>query len=154
MFPYTYQPSLSAILCFVPVLGVAVILSIVLIRVKSKRVERVNGVMIEQDRPLLKWLNVASILWSVAGGLGICPAVLFSLIRAFDDTPLSRNRSGVVDDVLIYSVISLPLICIGTILGIWFLKKKYEKLAFYISLLPVFPLILIFAVFILANLSK
>jgi hypothetical protein len=88
--------------------------------------------------------------WGAIGILCICPAGFFV---GFYDSPLSGNGMGVLDYSLIFSVISFPLVCLGSSLGIWFLKDKNKKLAFYVSVLPVLPLILIFAVFAWANVS-
>src|SRR6476469_3002513 len=89
--------------------------------------------------------------WGAIGILCICPAGFFV---AFYDSPLSAGGMGVLDYILIFSVISFPLVCLGSSFGIRFLKDKNKKLAFYVTLLPVLPLILIFAVFAWANVSK
>ena len=104
---------------------------------------------IEKERKL-NWLYVASLLWFGIGPVCLCLAVVFV---AFYDSPLVKGM-GVVDYVLISSVISFPIFCIGSSVGIRFLKVKYKQLAFYVSLLPLLPLILIFAIFIWANLSS
>jgi hypothetical protein len=89
--------------------------------------------------------------WGAIGILCICPAAFFV---GFYDSPLSGGRMGLLDYVLIFSVISFPLVCLGSSFGIRFLKDKNKKLAFYVTVLPVLPLILIFAVFTWSNISK
>jgi len=87
----------------------------------------------------LNWLNIASMLWGATGTLCICPALTVIL---FFDSP-SPNWSA--NYFFIFSVISFPVVCIISSLGIWFLKKKHKKLAVYVILIPVLPLILIYA---------
>jgi hypothetical protein len=89
--------------------------------------------------------------WGAIGILCICPAGFFV---AFYDSPLSGGGMGFLDYVLIFSVISFPLVCLGSSFGIWFLKDKNKKLAFYLTLLPALPLIIIFAVFTWSNISS
>jgi len=94
--------------------------------------------MIIEKVKKLNWLNIASILWGVAGFLCIIPA---GTVIVFFDSP-SPNWDA--NYFFIYSVISFPIVCIGSSLGILFLKNKYKKSASYVSLLPVLPLILIY----------
>jgi len=108
---------------------------------------------IEKERKL-NWLIEPRRIpwyWGLLGILCICPAGFFV---GFYDSPLSGDRMGVFDYVLIYSVISFPIICIGSSVGLRFLNDKNKKLAFYVALLPLFPLLLIFAVFTWANVSS
>jgi len=91
---------------------------------------------IEKERKL-SWFYISSLLWGVIGVLGICSAG--AVILSYSPTP---NWNA--NNFFVYSVISFPIICIASSVGIRFLKVKYKKLAFYVSLLPVLPLILIY----------
>ena len=108
---------------------------------------------IEKDRKLNWLIEPRRILWywAALGILCICPAGFFV---AFYDSPLSGDGMGVLDYVLIFSVISFPIVCLGSSVGIWFLKDKHKNLAFYVALLPVLPLISIFAAYTWWNLSS
>jgi len=91
------------------------------------------------ERMLNYWSIIAGILWGVVGILCICPA---GTVIAFFDRP-SPNWNA--NYFFIFSVISLPIVCIISSLAIWILRKKYKILTVFITLLPVLPLILIFA---------
>ena len=83
-------------------------------------------------------LNIVSRIWRVVGFLSIFPA---GTIFVFFDSP-SPNWNA--NYFFLYSVISFPIVCYVASFGIQFLKNKYQKLAFYVALLPVLPLILIY----------
>ena len=83
-------------------------------------------------------LNIASFLWRVVGFLSIIPA---GTIVVFFDLP-SPNWNA--NNFFLYSVMSFPIACFVASFGIPFLNNKYQKLAFYLTLLPVLPLILIY----------
>ncbi len=83
-------------------------------------------------------LNIASFLWRVVGFLSIVPA---GTIAVFFDSP-SPNWNA--NYLFLYSVMSFPIVCFVASFGIRFLNHKYQKLAFYVALLPVLPLILIY----------
>ena len=85
----------------------------------------------------LDWLDIAVKLLGAIGILAICPA---GTLFVFFDSP-SPNWDA--NNLFIYSLISFPIVCIGSSIGIWFLKNKHKKLAFYVFLLPVIPIILI-----------
>ncbi len=107
--------------------------------------------MIMEKEKKQNWLNIAficaSILWGVAGILCIIPAGI--VILFFDSPSPDWNANYFFID----SVISFPIVCIGSSLAILFLKNKYNKFAFCVSLLPVLPLILVFAASTWMNLS-
>jgi hypothetical protein len=92
---------------------------------------------IEEERKV-NWLYLASILWFAIGAVCICPA---GTVIVFFDSP-SPNWNA--NYFFIFSVIFFPIVCIGSSFGIRFLKNKHKKLAFYVSLFPVLPIILIF----------
>jgi hypothetical protein len=83
-------------------------------------------------------LNLASFLWRMVGYLSI---IVAGTIVAFFDSPSPNGRAN---DLFLYSVISFPIVCYVVSFGIRFLKNKSQKVAFYITLLPVIPLILIY----------
>jgi len=83
-------------------------------------------------------LNIVSRFWRVVGFLSILPA---GTIFVFFDSP-SPNWNA--NNFFLYSVISFPLVCYATSFGIPFLMDKYQKLAVYVAMLPVVPLILIY----------
>ena len=89
---------------------------------------------IEKERKL-SWLYIASPLLGAAGLVSLC---LIGTAVPFNDSD-SMN-------ILINRAIPFPIICIGSSLGIRFLKEKVKKLAFFVSLLPMLYLIYIFAV--------
>lgn len=93
---------------------------------------------IEKERNI-NFLYIVSILWFAIGALCVCPA---GIVIAFFDSP---SPNWYANHFYIYSVISFPIVCIGSSFGIRFLKNKYKILAFCVSLLPILPLILIFA---------
>ena len=84
------------------------------------------------------WLNVASTLWFAIGLLSSC---LAGTAVVFFDSP-SPNWNA--NYFFIFSVISFPIVCIGSSIGIRFLKNKNIKSALFVTLLPVLPLILIY----------
>jgi hypothetical protein len=100
-----------------------------------------------KERILNYWLIIAGILWGLVGILCICPA---GTVIAFFDRP-SPNWNA--NYFFIFSVISFPIVCIISSLGIWILKNKYKILTFCITLLPVFPLILVFTGSVWMNFS-
>ncbi len=106
--------------------------------------------MTAQQQRKINWLSVASLFWGVLGIACICPAGFFI---AFYDSPIGGGRGlGGLDYLLIYSVISFPLICLGSSLAIWLLKKKYKNLAISVSFLPALLIALFFATQWFANL--
>ena len=67
------------------------------------------------------WLNVASTLWFAIGLLSICPA---GTAVVFFDSP-SPNWNA--NYFFIFSVISFPIVSIGSSIRIRFLKNKNKK---------------------------
>ncbi len=94
--------------------------------------------MIVEKTKKVNWLNIASVLWGAVGILCIIPA---GTVILFFDSP-SPNWNA--NYFFMYSVISFPIVCIASSIGIRFLKNNYNKLAFYVFLLPVIPLVLIY----------
>jgi hypothetical protein len=90
------------------------------------------------EKMLNYWLIIAGILWGVIGVLSICPA---GGVIAFFDQP-SPNWNA--NYFFIFSVISFPIVCIISSLGIWIFRNKYKRLALSITLLPILPILLIF----------
>jgi hypothetical protein len=84
--------------------------------------------MIIEKEKKLNWLNIAfiiaSILWGVAGILSICPA---GIVIVFFDSP---SPNWAANYFFIFSVISFPIVCLGSAIGIWFLKNKYKNWLF------------------------
>lgn len=91
------------------------------------------------------WLTILSILWAVMSPVCLALGLFFV---AFYDSPLeSQAGLGLLDQVLIWSVLSFPIFCVIASLGIWFLKKRNKRAATFAALLPIIPLIPIFAIF-------
>jgi hypothetical protein len=89
-------------------------------------------------------LNIAFYLASfVWGGVGYVCIFLAIAAIAFHDFPI---KNKFLDNILFYSIISFPIVSIGSSIAIQVLKNEYPKIAFGVSLLPIFPLILIFAI--------
>jgi len=89
------------------------------------------------EKALKYWLIIAGVLWGVIGVLSIC---LAGVIIAFFDQP-SPNWNA--NYFFIFSVISFPIVCIISSLGIWIFRNKYKRLTVSITLLPILPIILI-----------
>jgi hypothetical protein len=89
---------------------------------------------------------LVSLIWAGIGLLSIVPALFFV---AFYDSP---SKLGSADSFAIWGVISFPVICIGSSIAILILSKLSRRLAFYVSLLPLFPIIVCFSVIFLPNL--
>jgi hypothetical protein len=81
---------------------------------------------------------MAAILWGALGILSICPA---GVVIAFFDSP-SPNWNA--NYFFIFSVISFPIVCILSSLGIWILRNKQKGLVICIAVLPVLSLFAIF----------
>ena len=100
-----------------------------------------NLQMIIETEKKVNWLNIASIFWGVVGILSIIPAgCVITVILVFNAPSPNSNANY----FFVYSVISFPIACIGSSIGIRFLKNNYNKLVFIFFLLPVIPLILIY----------
>ena len=91
----------------------------------------------EKDKKI-DWLYIASLLWAGVGFMSFCPA---GSVVAFFDSP---SPNGNANNLFIYSLISFPITCLAASVGIRLLKNRAKKLAFYLALPPVLPLILIF----------
>lgn len=91
------------------------------------------------------WLTLISILWALMSPVCLGLGLFFV---AFYDSPLDPQAGmGLLDQVLIGSVLSFPIFCVVASLGIWFLKKRNKRAAGLAALLPVLPLIAIVAIF-------
>jgi hypothetical protein len=86
----------------------------------------------------LNWLVFGAIFWGAVGILCILPAG--ALIMFFDSPSPNWNANY----FFIFSVISFPIVCIISSVAILFLKNNYNKLAFYVFLLPVIFIIFIY----------
>ncbi|NWG07448.1 MAG: hypothetical protein HXY35_12265 [Chloroflexi bacterium] len=98
----------------------------------------------------IDWFHILGLIWFAAGILCLCPAGMFII---FYDSPLGESI-GILDQLLIVGVISFPVICILSSLGIRLLKDKSKTGAIYASLLPVIPLTIIFAIYSLSGSSS
>lgn len=97
----------------------------------------------------LNWLAISAFVWAVISPVGLGLGLLFV---AFYDSPIDPQAGmGVLDHVLIWSVLSFPLFCVISSLGVWFLHKRSHGAATFIALLPLIPLIPILAIFGWAN---
>jgi len=105
---------------------------------------------VEKERNPI-WFTVIQLLWFAAGIVGICPAVM---VTVFYDSPLSNSGFGIMDSAFILLLISFPIVAVASSIGIGFLKKRNKQLSLIVALLPLFPILLIFAVFTTVNLSK
>ena len=90
-------------------------------------------------------LTIVAFIWGslspICLGLGL-------FFMAFYDSPIDPQAGmGLVDNLLIVSVLSFPIFCILSSLGIVFLKKRSKAAATIVALLPIIPLIPIFAIF-------
>ena len=100
----------------------------------------------------ISWLYIVGLLW---GGISPICLGLGLFFIAFYDSPMDPKAGmGLLDYTLIWSVLSFPVICFISSLGIWFLKNRNKRLASYVALLPIIPLTLIFAIFAWVNSPK
>lgn len=93
----------------------------------------------------INWLSIIGFLWGV-----LCPICLGLGIFfiAFYDSPIDRQAGmGFLDYTLIWSVLSFPVLCLISSLGIWLLNKRNKRAATFVAILPIIPLIPIFAIF-------
>lgn len=91
------------------------------------------------------WLNFAGILWIGIGLVSILPA---GFLFVFFDHP-SPNWNA--NNFYVFSLISFPIVCIGTGIGIWFVKNKHKT---WFLMLPVLPIIFFFAAQVWMNMSS
>ncbi len=93
-----------------------------------------------------KWFYGVSLIWGGIGLVCIVPALFFV---AFYDSP---SKLGSVDYLAILSAISFPVVCLVSSIAILVLGKIHRKLAVYVSLLPILPLVAFFSILFLRNL--
>jgi hypothetical protein len=96
------------------------------------------------------WLNLASIFWAVIGVLAICPAVFFV---AFYDSPVSGAGLGGLDAVLILSMVAFPVVCLGSSVLTWLMRRRNVRMATFTALLPLLVLLVFFGTIGLVNWS-
>lgn len=90
-------------------------------------------------------LTIVAFIWGslspICLGLGL-------FFIAFYDSPIDpQSGMGLLDNILIVSVLSFPILCILSTIGIAFLNKKNKVAATIVALLPIIPLIPIFTIF-------
>jgi hypothetical protein len=92
-----------------------------------------------------KWLTIVGFLWAVMSPICLGLGLFFI---AFYDSPINpRAGMGLLDYTLIGSVLSFPIACVISSLGIWILNKRSKGAATFFALLPIIPLIPIIAIF-------
>ncbi len=97
----------------------------------------------------INWLAVVGLLW---GGISPICLGLGVFFIAFYDSPMDPQAGmGLMDYTLIWSVLSFPVVCLLSSLGIWFLRNRNKGLASFVALLPIIPLALIIVIFNWAN---
>jgi len=94
-------------------------------------------------------LAVIALLWAVMSPICLGLGLFFV---AFYDSPIDpRAGMGLLDYLLIWSVLAFPVFCVVSSLAVWFLYKRSTRAAIFAALLPIIPLIPIFAIFGRAN---
>ena len=93
----------------------------------------------DQKEGKYTWLNIAVFLWGLGGLICIIPILCMF--------PFMFDKPGSAADPLAWLMIllqfSFPVVCVFSSLTIWVLKKRNRRLAYGISLLPFFSLIII-----------
>ena len=93
----------------------------------------------EKKEGRFTWLNIAVFVWGLAGLICIVP-----LMCMF---PFMFDKPGSAADPLAWLMVllqfSFPVVSVLSSLGVWVLKKRNRRLAFVVSLLPFFSLIII-----------
>jgi len=95
------------------------------------------------------WLSIVGFVW--AGMSPICLGLGLFFV-AFYDSPINPQAGmGLLDYTLIGSVLSFPIVCVISSIGIWILNKSSKGAATFFALLPIIPLIPIIAIFNRSN---
>jgi hypothetical protein len=108
-----------------------------------------DALMESEKEPGRDWLGIVSLLW-----FGVSPVCLMMglVFTAFYDSSLDPKIGpgegiGLLDQLLLGSILTFPVIGFLCSLGIRFLKKKNRRVATFLAFLPLLPLTAVLAIF-------